>query len=106
VPNWKFRFALVYSCAYNLGMIYQWDDEKADSNYRKHGIEFADAVSVFADDYAVTIEDDYPDEERFVIIGTDAFGRVLVVVFTWRGESIRVISARKATPQEQKQYEG
>ena len=87
-------------------MNYQWDDEKAQSNYRKHGIEFADAVSALADDYAITIEDDYPDEERFVTIGTDAFRRVLVVVFTWRGESIRIISARKATPNERRQYEG
>jgi uncharacterized DUF497 family protein len=84
---------------------YQWDDAKAQSNYRKHGIEFADAVSALTDDYAITIEDDYLDEERFVTIGTDAFGRVLVVVFTWRGESVRLISARKATHNERRQYE-
>ena len=86
-------------------MNYQWDDAKAQSNYRKHGIEFADAVSALTDDYAITIEDDYLDEERFVTIGTDAFGRVLVVVFTWRGESVRLISARKATHNERRQYE-
>jgi len=84
---------------------YQWDDAKAQSNYRKHGIEFADAVSALTDDYAITIEDDYLDEERFVTIGTDAFGRALVVVFTWRGESVRLISARKATHNERRQYE-
>jgi uncharacterized DUF497 family protein len=96
----------VYIRTYNWSVNYQWDDEKAQSNYRKHGVEFADAVSALADDYAITIEDDYPDEERFVTIGTDALGRVLVVVFTWRGESIRIISARKATPSERRQYEG
>jgi len=85
---------------------YQWDGEKAQSNYCKHGIEFADAVSIFADDYVITIEDDDPDEERFVSIGMDALGRILVVVFTWRGESMRIISARRATHDERRQYEG
>ena len=86
-------------------MQYQWDDKKAKSNRRKHGVEFADAVSVLADDFAITIEDDYPDEERFVTIGMDALGRILVVIYTWRGESIRIISARKAIPYERKQYD-
>ncbi len=85
-------------------MNYQWDISKAQSNLRKHGIEFADAVSVFTDDYAITIEDGHPDEDRFVIIGVDALGQILVVVFTWRGESIRIISARKATQRERSQY--
>jgi uncharacterized DUF497 family protein len=85
-------------------MDYQWDREKARSNMKKHGVAFADAVSVFWDDYAITIEDDYPDEQRFVTIGMDAFGRILVVVYTWRGTKIRIISARKATARERKQY--
>lgn len=85
-------------------MEYQWDPNKAKSNLRKHGIEFADAVSVFADDFAITVEDDFPDEERFVTIGMDAFGQILVVVYTWRGESVRIISARQATSYERKQY--
>jgi len=87
-------------------MDYQWDVQKARSNLRKHGITFADAVSVFADERALTISDDYPREDRYVTIGMDAFGRVLVVVFIWREEVIRIISARKATAQERKQYEG
>jgi uncharacterized DUF497 family protein len=85
---------------------YQWDPLKARSNLRKHGVEFADAVLVFGDDLAITIEDHHPDEDRFVTIGRDGLGRVLVVVFTWRGESIRIISARKAMERERKQYEG
>ncbi len=48
-------------------MDYEWDKRKATSNYRKHGVRFADAVTVFGDERAITIEDDYPDEERFVI---------------------------------------
>lgn len=86
-------------------MNYQWDTSKAKSNLQKHDVDFADAVTVFSDDFAITIEDGHPDEERFITIGMDALGRVLVVVYTWRGESIRLISARKATRQERKQYE-
>ena len=87
-------------------MDYQWDVQKARTNLKKHGVAFADAVSVFADERALSITDDYPGEDRFVTIGMDAFGRVLVVVFTWREEVIRIISARKATARERKQYEG
>ncbi len=86
-------------------MKYQWDKNKATSNLQKHGIEFADAVSVFSDDLAITIPDNRFDEDRFVAIGMDAFGRILVVVFTWRGEDIRLISARLAERRERKQYE-
>jgi uncharacterized DUF497 family protein len=86
-------------------MKYQWDKNKAASNLQKHGIEFADAVAVFSDDLAITIPDNRFDEDRFVTIGMDAFGRILVVVFTWRGEDIRLISARLAERRERKQYE-
>jgi uncharacterized DUF497 family protein len=86
-------------------MKYQWDKNKAASNLQKHGIEFADAVSVFSDDLAISIPDNRFDEDRFVTIGMDAFGRILVVVFTWRGEDIRLISARLAERRERKQYE-
>ncbi|WP_035984460.1 BrnT family toxin [Leptolyngbya sp. KIOST-1] len=86
-------------------MVYQWNRDKATANLRKHGIDFADAVAVFSDDLALTIPDERFDEERFVTIGLDGFGRVLVVVYTLRGEAIRVISARKASRQERQQYE-
>jgi uncharacterized DUF497 family protein len=86
-------------------MDYQWDPKKAQSNHKKHGVAFADAVTVFPDEFALTIEDDYPHEQRFVTIGRDAFDRILVVVYTWRDDSIRIISARNATPQERKKYE-
>ncbi|MEO0536153.1 MAG: BrnT family toxin [Cyanobacteria bacterium P01_A01_bin.123] len=86
-------------------MVYQWNSDKAVANLRKHGVDFADAVSVFSDDLAITIPDERFDEERFVTIGLDVFGRALVVVYTLRGDEIRVISARKATRQERRQYE-
>jgi uncharacterized protein len=88
-------------------MDYEWDRGKAAANLQKHGVSFADAVSVFNDAFALTAADDFAEEERFVTLGIDAFGRLLVVVYTWRAEQIiRIISARKATRSERTQYEG
>jgi uncharacterized DUF497 family protein len=86
-------------------MVYQWNRDKAAANLRKHSIDFADAVSIFSDNLAITIPDERFGEERFVTIGVDALGRVLVVVYTMRDEEIRLISARRATRQERRQYE-
>jgi len=86
-------------------MSYEWDPNKAIANIDRHGIDFADAVTVFDDLNAVTIDDPDYEEQRFITIAMDAFGRILVVVYTWRGDIIRLISARKATKKERKQYE-
>lgn len=86
-------------------MNYEWDPNKARSNYKKHGVRFADAVGVFEDENAITIQDDLKSEERFITIGRDFLSRVLVVVFTFRELVIRIISARKATAREQRMYE-
>jgi len=84
---------------------FEWDELKARSNLRKHRVDFADAVSVLEDPRAVTIADEEAaDEERLVTIGTGALGRILVVAYTWRGDRIRLISARKATPRERRVY--
>ena len=72
----------------------------------KHGISFADTFAVFEDPNALTTEDFRRGEQRYASIGMDAFGRILVVVYTWRGDNIRIISARKAVRYEVKQYEG
>jgi uncharacterized DUF497 family protein len=108
----------VYICAYNtdeavraeqgrLTMDYEWDPDKAATNLQKLSISCADVVAVFSDPFALTVADDFADEQRFVTLGTDAFGRLLVVVYTWRGEQrIRIISARKATRHERRHYEG
>ncbi|WNN89957.1 BrnT family toxin [Gloeocapsopsis dulcis] len=69
-------------------MVYQWNRDKAAANLRKHDIDFADAVSIFSDDLAITIPDERFDEERFVTIGVNAFGRVLVVVYMLRDDEI------------------
>ena len=88
-------------------MAITWDAEKARKNLKKHGIRFAQAVVALDDPYAVTVIDHEsdPGEERLVTLGTDAHSRVLVVVYTHRGDDIRLISARLATPREQKGYE-
>ena len=85
-------------------MGYEWDSRKAASNLRKHGVDFADAVIALEDEMALTLDDDYSDEQRFITIGSDGSGQILVVVYTYRGENIRIISAREATPRERRQY--
>jgi len=86
-------------------MSFEWDRNKANANLKKHDIDFADAVTVFDDSKAITIDDPDHGEERFITIGMDAYGRILVVIYTWRGDVIRIISARKANKYERKQYE-
>lgn len=85
-------------------MGFEWDPDKAEANRRKHGVDFADAVGVFGDPFALTQEDPHPSEERFVTLGRDFLHRVVLVSWLWRGENIRLISARKATPRERRQY--
>ena len=83
---------------------FEWDPKKAAGNTRKHGIRFADAVTVLEDDRAITVQDDSQDEERWVTVGSDAYGKVLTVVYTWRGDTVRIISARRATRRESQEY--
>ena len=87
-------------------MAYEWDAAKATANLRKHAVDFADAVYVLEDDLALTMEDPHEGEERrWLSIGMDGLGRILVVVYTWRGDTIRLISARPAMVWERLQYE-
>lgn len=87
-------------------MNYQWDPAKAKTNVKKHGVEFADAVGVFDDSSTITIEDpDSEGEQRFLSIGLDVLGRIVVVAYTYRDDDIRLISARKATRREISIYE-
>lgn len=83
----------------------EWDPAKAKVNLRKHGVRFADAATALEDVMAISVRDEGVDEERWVCIGLDSLGRVLVVVYTWRGEQVRLISARPATQREVHQYE-
>jgi uncharacterized DUF497 family protein len=85
---------------------FQYDPVKAASNLRKHNVSFADAEGVFGDPFAITFADpDAADERRFVTIGLGNACALLVVVWTERGDECRLISARRATPGEQRQYE-
>jgi uncharacterized DUF497 family protein len=83
-----------------------WNTEKAVANIKNHGVEFSHAATVLDDPMAVTIEDTRHGEQRFVTVGQDSLGRVLVVVYAYSGEEeIRLISARKASPKERRGYE-
>jgi hypothetical protein len=86
-------------------MSFEWGQAKAGANLRKHGVDFADATSVLEDPCALTVDDDDEGEERFVTIGMDCLGRILVVAYTWRGERIRIISPRRAVRSERREYE-
>jgi len=84
---------------------YEWDADKEAKNYAMHGVHFADAVGVFEDERALTEPDATTSEERFRTLGFDFLGRLLVVVYTYRGENIRMIHARKATARHRAIYE-
>ena len=88
-------------------VFFEWDPNKAAANVRKHGVRFSEAVGVFGDDYAITISDDEsdPDEQRFVTLGMEIKGSILVVVYCYSGENIRIVSARTAGRPEREQYE-
>jgi uncharacterized DUF497 family protein len=85
---------------------YEWDPNKARGNRRKHAVDFADAALVLEDPLGLTQSDpDAEGEDRFVTLGEDPGGQLLVVVWSPRGEDIRLFSARRATAAERRQYE-
>ena len=88
-------------------MLFEWDDEKERTNIKKHGIDFETAAKVFADENRLEIYDEEhsEDEDRYITIGMiDNVACVVMVVYTERGEAVRLISARKATSQERRMY--
>lgn len=91
---------------HTLNMSFEFDPEKARSNLQKHpGVSFSHAEQSLRDDMAVTIEDpDAVGEQRFLTLGMDALGRILVVCHTQRDGRTRIISARKASKSEVKKY--
>jgi len=88
-------------------MEFEWDADKAASNLDKHGVSFAEAMTVFGDPLELAIPDpDHSESEfRFLSIGLSVLGRLLVVAYTEREGRTRIINARKATSRERKQYE-
>lgn len=90
-----------------MKLSFEWDEEKDRVNLRKHRVGFDEATTVFIDPFSITIHDpDHSgDEQRFIDIGSSEKDRVLVVVYTERGSTIRLVSCRKSTPSERKLYE-
>jgi hypothetical protein len=88
-------------------LIFEWDPEKAKRNFKTHRVSFDEASTVFNDTMSLTIHDPLhsDEEDRFVTIGNSFKNRLLLVVHVERGNRIRIISARKATRKEKKQYE-
>jgi uncharacterized DUF497 family protein len=89
------------------GLIFEWDEKKASLNRQKHKAAFEEAATVFGDPLSLTIEDPLHSntEDGSIIIGQSTHQRLLVVVFTERGDRIRIISARLSTPRERRTYE-
>jgi len=89
-----------------LALLFEWDDTKAFSNKKKHGISFEEASTAFGDELSITIEDMNSNEEnRLILIGKSLQFKTLVVVHIEKTDIIRIISARKATKKEQSFYE-
>jgi len=90
-----------------MSLRFEWNDKKARLNIRKHGIAFEEASTVFGDPLSITIPDTVHsiDEDRFITIGTSVKNKLLIVVHTDCDDIIRIISVRKATGNEKKQYE-
>ena len=88
-------------------MKFEWDQQKADSNLKKHNVSFQEAASAFGDTFSITYPD--PDhsvrEQRFITVGMSGSGKVLIIAHTDRGDNIRIISARKAARKERRYYE-
>ena len=89
-----------------MGIIFEWDGNKAKINVLKHHVSFEEATTVFGDNHSLTIDNPLRSihERRFVTIGTSIKMRILVVVHTERNGKIRIISARPASRKERKQY--
>lgn len=88
-------------------LLFEWDPKKAKENFETHGISFDEASTTFGDTLSLAIYDPLhsDEEDRFVLIGNSHRNRLLVVVHTGRADRVRLISARKATTKERKQYE-
>ncbi len=85
--------------------VFEWSAAKARADLAKHGVRFADAVGVFEDDQALTVADRLSaiDEQRWLTLGRDRLGRILVVAYTC-GERLRILYVRRASARERRQY--
>jgi uncharacterized protein len=90
-----------------LHLKFEWNPEKAKTNFQKHGVTFEETCTVWFDEFAAFLQDPVHSntEERFLMIGYSAKNNLLIVSFTERNEKIRIISSRKATKNERKRHE-
>lgn len=90
-----------------MGFNFEWDEEKANLNHKKHKVDFEEATTVFLDPFSMTIPDPEHSEfeARYIDLGLSDKGRLLIVVYTERGLNIRIITCRKASNSERKFYE-
>ena len=90
-----------------MELIFEWDEIKAKTNFKKHKVSFEEGKTIFNDPFLFTFPDDVHSltEERFINIGLSANGLILVLTHTERQDTIRIISCRKATARERKFYE-
>ena len=90
-----------------MSLEFEWDEDKAASNVKKHRVAFEEAATVFSDTLAAIFDDEVhsQEEQREIIIGHSAESRLLLVCFTERAGAIRIISARRATKRERRDYE-
>ena len=90
-----------------MALFFEWNENKASTGFKKHGVSFEEATTVFGDTLSITINDPLHsiDEDRFIIVGHSYKNRLMVVVHTERGDKIRIISARLATRKERNFYE-
>jgi len=90
-----------------MALFFEWNEIKASTGFKKHGVSFEEATTVFGDTGSITISDPLhsTDEDRFIIIGYSLKHRLVVVIHTERGDNIRIISARLATKRERSFYE-
>lgn len=83
----------------------EWDPAKARANLSKHGVSFSDVEAAFSDEFALSMTDDFSvAEERFLLVGRDATGRLVTISYAYRDDVIRLISARPATRTERREY--
>ena len=90
-----------------MGLLFEWDTNNAKTNFLKHNVSFEEAATVFGDNRSITIDDvaHSSHEKRKVTLGKSANNHLIVVAHTERGQQIRIISARRASRKERKQYE-
>ena len=90
-----------------MDLTFEWDEEKAKENLKKHKVSFEEAKTVFNDPFLMTFPDPEHSEkeQRYINIGCSSKGRVLIVIYTEREPNIRIIGCRKATTKERGVYE-